>query len=318
MAGILKRRTILLGAAALPAAPALAQPTWRPERAVAIVVGFAPGGGADTIARGFADWARGAHGVNAVVENRTGASGSIATERVARAAPDGHTVSVAVPSPIWVFPQLERAPYDPLRDLSYLAQVLTQPCPLYVRADSPIRDWDGFVAAARARPGALRWGTSASRGFAEILVSAAMRHLGLDTVSVPFRGGSEAIQALLGGHIEAVASSDFGPALGAGQVRLLVESGPLRIPGQEGVPTFRELGYPLSVSVFYGAVAPAGLPAPARAWWERAWLDYAASPAFRDLAGRMFGIVAPLDGAAFAAAVREGHAGFGRALAAMP
>lgn len=270
------------------------------------------------VARTLADWTRNTLGVSMVVENRTGAAGSIATERVVRSAPDGQTISIAVPSPIWVFPQLERAPYDPLRDLSFLGQLLTQPLPVYVRTDSPIRDWDGFIAAARARPGALRWGTSASRGFAEILVASALRHLNLDTTTVPFRGGAEAIQALLGGHIEAVASSDFGPSLSAGQVRLLVESGPLRIPGQEQVPTFRDLGYPLSLSVFYGAIGPAGLPAPVLAWWDETLAHFAASQAFRDLAARMFGIVAPLPGAEFASAVRAGHADFGRAIAAMP
>jgi tripartite-type tricarboxylate transporter receptor subunit TctC len=309
------KRFLAVLALALPVA-ALAQPF--PSRPATIVVGFAAGGAADLLARSAADHARELRGATVIVENRPGASGVIATERVAKSAPDGHTVSLGSPSPLWVLPQVQAVGYDPVKDLAYVAQLITQPLPLYVRSDSEFKTYKDVLAFARANPGKLRWGTSGARGFAEIVMGNAFRHEGVDTTTVPFKGGADAITALLGGHIEAVASSDFGPMLQAGRVRLLVETGPNRIPGQADVPTFKELGYPMAYPVFYGIFGPAGMPAEAVQWWEGVLKDLVASKRFAELASKMNGIPSYQGSAEFTQVVHRGHAEFGKALKSLP
>jgi tripartite-type tricarboxylate transporter receptor subunit TctC len=148
---------------------------------------------------------------------------------------------------------------------------------------------------------------------AEIMVEAAFRHLGLQSTSVPFRGGAEAITALLGGHVDAVASTDFGPLLRQGAVRLLVETGPTPADGH-AVPTFAELGYPLSAPVAYGVVGPAGLSPELVSWWDEALYDAATSPVMAELAQRFFSTIAPLRAQPLAASFRAAHAAFGAAL----
>jgi len=305
---------LILGALPLGA---LAQQAY-PAKPVSIVVGFAPGGAADLLARSAADHARETRGATVVVENRPGASATIATAHVARSAPDGYTLSLGSPSPIWVLPQLQPVGYDPVRDLAYVAQLITQPLPLYVRSDSELKTYKDALAFARANPGKLQWGTSGARGFAEIVMGAAFRREGVETVSVPFKGGADAINALLGGHINAVASSDFGPMLQAGRVRLLVETGPNKIPGQPEVPTFRDLGYPVSFPVFYGIFGAAGMPREAVAWWEAVLKDLVQSKRFTELSTKMGGIPDFQGSRDFTAMVQQGYGEFRSALAALP
>lgn len=139
-----------------------------------------------------------------------------------------------------------------------------------MKADSAYRDWPGVIKYAKDNPGKFRWGTSGVRGAAHIAVEAAFRKEGIQTTFVPFTGGSEAITALLGGHIEAVISADYGPQLSAGTVRLLALTGTEKLASQPALPTFRELGYPLSTEAIYGLIGPAKLPGEIVAYWDGA------------------------------------------------
>lgn len=287
-----------------------------PARPVTIVVGFAPGGLADSLARALADFARTSRNATVIVENRPGAVATIATDRVARAAPDGYTLTLTSPSPIWVLPLVQKLAYDPLRDLVYIAQLVSQPLPLYVRSDSPFKTYDDVLAYARANPGKFRWGTAGARGFAEIVVGAGFRHEKVETTPIPYKGGAEAVTALLGGHIEAVASTDFGPMLQAGRVRLLVETGPVKAVGHDHIKTYADLGYPISVPVFYGLMGPAKLPPEIVRWWEELCRELAVSPGFASLVQTQAGMVSYQGSGEFTQSIRRGHEGFARALAA--
>lgn len=287
-----------------------------PDKPVTIVVGFAPGGAADTVARFISDYAREHRNALVVVENRPGASGATAADRVSRAQPDGYTLMVASPSPIWVLPQVQKFSYDPILGLTPVAQLIRQPLPLYVRADSPFNSYAEVLKYARENPGRFRWGTSGARGFAEIVMEAAFKREKVETTTVPFKGGAEAIVALLGGHIEAVASSDFGPALQDRKVKLLVETGPYRIAQAPEVPTFKELGYPLSVPVFYGLFGPGGMDKAQLQWWDALMKEAVASPKFARVAQTMGGTPDFQASTEFGATIRAGYVEFGKALAA--
>ncbi len=286
-----------------------------PSRPIIFVVGFSAGGSSDIFARFIADYAKRTRAATVVVENRLGLAGAIAVDRIAKSAPDGYTLGMGSISSLWVLPQVQQVSYQPLRELDYLGKMFTQPLPLYVLADSPFKSYEDVLSYARANPGQFRWGTSGSRGIAEILMASGFQHAKVDTVTVPYKAGVEANGALLGGHIEAVASTDFGPLLQAGKVRLLVETGPVRIPGQPNVPTFKELNYPLSVEVFYGIVGPANLPGEVIQWWDSLLAEVVKTKEYAELCEKISALPAYQDSAGFKQFVARGYADLGKALA---
>ena len=264
------------------ATPVAAQKRF-PSRQVTIIVGFAPGGGGDISARFMADFLRDRWKVPVVVENRPGAGATIAAAQLARAKPDGYTVALATTSPFTVAPNFQTLTYDAAKDFTYLFQFLVSAQPLFVKGDSPHRNWQDFVAWARANPGKLNWSTAATNGGPHIATEAAFRHLGITATYVPYKGGADAITALLGGQIDALVAAEFPPFVASGQARLLVESGPDKLADFPGLPTYKELGYPLSVPIFYGIAGPAGVAADVIAQWEEAAQDMMKTPAYREL-----------------------------------
>ncbi len=264
------------------ATPALAQERF-PSRQVTIMVGFAPGGGGDISARFIADYLRERWKVPVVVENRPGAGATIAAAQLARARPDGYTVVLATTSPFTVAPNFQTLTYDAAKDFTYLFQFLVSAQPLFVKSDSPHRTWQDFIAWARANPGKLNWSTAATNGGPHVATEAAFRHLGITGTYIPYKGGADAITALMGGQIDALVAAEFPPFVASGQARLLVESGPDRLPDFPNLQTYKELGYPLSVPIFYGIAGPAGVPADVIAQWEEAAQDMMKTTAFKEL-----------------------------------
>lgn len=288
MPGILSKSLLALiaGAALALALPAVAQERF-PSRQITIIVGFAPGGGGDISGRFIADFLRERWKVPVVVENRPGAGATIAAGQLARARPDGYTVALATTSPFTVAPNFQTVPYDAAKDFTYLFQFLVSAQPLFVRNDSPHRTWQDFVAWTRANPGKLNWSTAATNGGPHISTEAAFRHLGLTATYVPYKGGAEAMTALLGGQIDALVAAEFPPFVASGQVRLLAETGPDKLPDFPTLPTYKELGYPLSVPIFYGIAGPAGMPADVITQWEDAAQDMMKSAAFKELMAKL-------------------------------
>ncbi|MCC7275661.1 MAG: tripartite tricarboxylate transporter substrate binding protein [Alphaproteobacteria bacterium] len=295
----------------LAGATAAAQDRY-PSRPITFVVGFAAGGAGEMVARLVSDYARDKRGVTIGVEFKPGAGATIATGQVARARPDGYTVSLFSVSPLLVAPHLQSVPYDTLKDFTYLAAYIGISIPIYVTSASPYQSYADLLSYAKANPGKLRWGTAAVRGVAHIATEAAFRKEGVKATFVPFSGGAEAITALLGNHIEAVVSSDYGPHLDAGSVRLLVETGPAKIPGHEALPTFAELGYPISVPAAYGVFGPKGLSPEVIAWWETLLKEMTQSPQYADVVKKLRGTPLYQDSAGLTQTVATGFAGLGK------
>lgn len=258
-----------------------------PSKNVTIIVGFAPGGGGDISSRWIAEFLRERWKVPVVVENKPGAGATIAAAQLARSKPDGYTVALATTSPYTVAPYFQTVQYDPSKDFTYLFQFLVSAQPVFVRSDSPHRTMQDLIAWMKANPGKLFWSTAATNGGPHIATEAAFKHLGLSGTYVPYKGGADAISGLLGGQIEMLVAAEFPPYAAAGRVRLLAETGPDKIPDYPSVPTFRELGYPLAVPIFYGIAGPAGIPPDVVAQWEEAAQDMMKSPAFKDLMGKL-------------------------------
>lgn len=300
------RRNLMLASTSLAlAAPALGQERYA-SRAVTIMVGFTAGGTGDVVTRFIAQAMREKLGQNVVVENRPGAGGTLAAERLARSRPDGYTLALATSSPFTVEPNTRQVPFDATRDFTYLLQFLVTPHCAYVLAGSRFRNWDDVVAYARANPDGLRWGAP-GRGGPFMAAEAAFRKLGISSIFVPYPGGAAAVTALLGEQIDMVVSSDFPPLLDAGQVRLLAEIGPTRMPGMEAIPAFGELDYPLAIQIFLGLVGPAGLPPDVIATWERGMREIMASAEWAQLMSRIRAVSAFLPQRDFQQRVLANH-----------
>jgi tripartite-type tricarboxylate transporter receptor subunit TctC len=311
----MNRRAFLVGSAiaANPwSRPASAGTLPYPRDEATIVVGFAAGGAGDLAARTAANYAKSARGLPVAMDYRPGAGGTIATDQVRRAPPDGSLLSLFSPSPIVVAPHLQDVPYDPAADFTYLACYAGISIPAFVRSDSAFQSWDDLLDHARAKPGKLRWATAAPRGVAHIATEAAFRQETVTATFVPFNGGAEAITALLGGHIDMVVSSDYGPHLQGGSVRLLVETGPSPMAERPDLPTFRQRGYPIAISAAYGLFGPPGLPAEVVSWWEAVLEEMTQSAEYQTFLETLHGYRLFQDSATFTQTVLESYRAVGR------
>ena len=255
-------RALVLAIAASCAATAVAQ---YPERPVTMIVPFPPGGVADTVARPVAEALGAALKQPVVIENRAGAGGGIGMASVAKAKPDGYTVLLALSSLV-VLPEadkvLGRTPAFQVADLKPVARFTADPTVLAVRAESPWKTYAEFIAAAKAAPGKLNFGSSGNYGTMHIPM--AMLMLGTDTkmTHVPYTGAGPAIVGLLGGQVDAIAT---GPAtivqhVQAGKIRALAHWGDARLTTLPDVPSLKELGVPIDFAQWAGMFVPADTP----------------------------------------------------------
>jgi len=303
---------LILGATALMS-PALAQ-TKYPTHAVTLVVPFAAGGSGDVTIRYIADQLQKSKSTAMVVENRPGGGATIGMSFLARSAPDGYTVGLISTSPFTVTPYFQKVPYDPIKDFTFLAQYTIQPAPIYVTTESRFKTIEDLIEFGRANPGKIRWTTAAARGTNHIAIEAALRQSNVRATFVTFGGGAEGLTSLLGGNLEFAAGTDFGPPLKNKQIRLLAETGPVKIAGHPEVKTFSELGYPLILPIFLGLGGPAGLPAETVKFWEDAMREMTASPAFIEMLAKYLSQPEFLDGKAFTQRIRDAHASTGKAV----
>ena len=258
-----------------------------PSKQVTIIVGFAPGGGGDISSRWIADHLHKRWNVPVIVENKPGAGATIAASLLAHAAPDGYTVALATTSPFTVAPYFQPVNYDPAKDFTYLFQTLVSAQPLFVKSDSPFKTMQQLLSWAKENPTKLFWSTAATNGGTHISTLAAFEALGIQATYVPYKGGADAMNGLLGGQIQALVAAEFPPYAAAGTIRLLAESGPDTIPDYPDVPTYTSLNFPVSVPIFYGIAGPAGLSADVISTWETTGAAMVSSLEFKALAANL-------------------------------
>ena len=241
----IKRRTGLLAAAAL-AVPSVARADW-PERPVRIIVPFAPGGSSDLIARVIGTALQDRLQQPVVVENRGGANGSIGMAAAAQAPADGYTLVVGHIGTHAITPAIMRSPgYDTLRDLETIAITATSSSVLVVPERSPARDLQGLLALARARPGALSYGSPGVGSPSHVTVVLLSRMTGISAQHVPYRGGGPAVTDLVSGTLDFMFAgpSEVAGQIQSGRVRPLATTGAQRSPGSPNLPTVAESGVP--------------------------------------------------------------------------
>jgi tripartite-type tricarboxylate transporter receptor subunit TctC len=307
------RRRLILGASlALPALAlpglARAQAAW-PQRSIRLVVPFAAGGAADSAARVLTPRMGERLGQGFVVENRTGASGSLGGGEVARAN-DGHTFLWDASSHI-VNPSLLRGlPFDYATAFAPISLVVTFPSAIAVKNDFRARTLAEFVAAAKARPGTLTVGTQGNATAGHLGLAAFSKAAGIEVVHVPYRGGSAAAQDLASGAIDAVFTTlvSAGPVVDAGRARFLAVGTLGRVESRPDVPTIAESGYAgFESNEWAGLFGPAATPQPVVAAMYAALSEAIADPALRARLVQIgcVPVASPPD--AFARFIREGR-----------
>ena len=260
-------RRLLLGAgAAALTLSARAQTGW-PERNVRLIVPFGPGGGADIIGRLVADHMAQVFGRPSVVENRPGAGSVIGLDVLARSAPDGSTFGLGNIANMAIAPAVQkgRVPYDPVRDFAPVSNCAATPLLLVVNAERvAARTVPELIAHMKANPGVLNYGSSGNGTSIHLGQALFLLETGTTAVHVPFRGGAEMLNALLGGQIDFALDviPTSWPHVEAGRLRALAVATPMRLARFPDLPALNEFAPGVELMSWHGVVGPAGTPAP--------------------------------------------------------
>jgi tripartite-type tricarboxylate transporter receptor subunit TctC len=234
-----------------------------PAKPVRIVVGYAPGGATDIVGRLIAQKLQEATGQSFFVENRPGASATIASEMVARSAPDGYTLLIAATTSHSILPSLQKLTYDPQRDFAPVSLLSLSPLLLALHPSLPVRSVGDMIKLAKARPGQLTFGAGGTGTPPHLAGELFKQMTGVDMLYVPYKGEAPAIIDIVGGQISLIFSNVVAvlPQVEAGRLRGIAVTAPSRLPPLPDYPTVSESGVPgFAVESWFGLVAAAGTP----------------------------------------------------------
>jgi tripartite-type tricarboxylate transporter receptor subunit TctC len=264
--GWLAARLIVAFAAFLLATMAVVTPGLTedyPSRPIRMIVPFAPGGPTDILARAVAPVMSTVLGQSVIIENRAGAGGATGVDAVAKAAPDGYTIGMSGPGALVAIPFMVKVPYDATKDVVPIARIARVNAVIIVSAQSEFKTLGDLVAAAKAAPGKLSFGSAGAGTITHLAGELLNMEANIKLVHVPYRGAVPASTDLLGGHIQTMLP-DLPGVIGlirAGSVRALAVTSKTRSTYLPDVPTTGEAGYPNVLSdSWYGLIAPAGIP----------------------------------------------------------
>jgi len=246
---------------AAPAAWAQGYPT----KPIRVIVGYTAGGAVDVVARAVAQQMQASLGQPIIIENKPGAGTNIALRALIDSPADGYTLMLTANAIAANMTLYQPPPYDLARDVTPVARVGRVPVVLAVNAQSEYATLGALVAAAKAKPGAVNYGSPGNGSTPHLAVELFERAAGISLTHVPYKGGSQAITDVMGGHVQVVAVNalEVQPQVQAGKLRVLAVMTPARSSIFPDVPTVAEAGFPgFEASVWYGFIGPAGLPVP--------------------------------------------------------
>lgn len=254
------RGVVLAALVGLVAKPALSQDY--PTRPIKLLVGFAAGGATDTTFRKLGELAAKDLGQPIIIENRPGAGATLAPSTMAKTeAPDGYTISAATAG-LLRYPYMQKVDWDPLKDFTWIVGLGGYTFVLAVNADSPIRTPADFVAYAKQNPEGLTVATAGAGTTMHLLAEALAGMAGVKITHVGYKGSSEAVTAVLGGHTMSTvdAIGTILPYVQSGKMRVLLTFDAQPVASLPGVPTAKSLGYDLVYPAPYGLVGPKDMP----------------------------------------------------------
>ncbi len=254
---------LLLLTSSMSAFPALAQDY--PSKPIRLVVPYPPGGGNDALGRLVAQRLSTALGQQVFVENKAGAGGNLGTGEVARAKPDGYTLTLGFVANMAMTPHMGKLNYDPVKDFAPISMVAQGYQILVVNPSFPAKTVPELVALAKAKPGSLNYASGGNGSPLHLVAELFKISAGVFITHIPYKGSTPAAASVIGGETQMVFGGVVSslPFVKAGRLRALAVTSPRRIDAAPDVPTLVELGYKgVEASSWYGLFAPAGTPAP--------------------------------------------------------
>ena len=255
----------VFAAVALAAFTAAAPAQDYPAKPIRLIVPFPPGGGTDIAARTVANKLSETLRWTFVVENKPGAGGNLGVEQAAKAPADGYTLVIGQTSNLAINPALyAKLPYDPLKDLSPIALIVSAPVVLVVAANSPYKSLGDLLAAARRDPGAVTFASPGNGTVSHLAGELLQRASGVKFTHVPYKGAAQAMTDLLGGQVQSFMSSvpSALAQIKGGRLRAIAVTSAKRAAEMPEVPAIAESGYAgFDATTWYGLLAPAGTPA---------------------------------------------------------
>lgn len=255
------RRTMLAASAAFAVTPALAQQA----KNLTLVVPFPPGGSTDALARLLQAHLQTRLGRTVLVENKSGAAGSLGAAQVAKSAPDGMTFLVTFDSHAVIPAILEKPQLDVEKDLEPVFLVGTAPYVIATNASRPFKTFADVVAASKAKPGSIQYASVGIGTLGHLAMTLLAKKTGIELTHVPYRGGGPAMSDVLGGHVDLIAGSAalVTTQLSGGKLRAIMQMGRERLPALKDTQTAIEAGFPdFETLAWWGVFAPRGTPQP--------------------------------------------------------
>ncbi|KAF1044699.1 Bug family tripartite tricarboxylate transporter substrate binding protein [Xylophilus sp.] len=313
------QRAAIAGALAITAT---AHAAWPDDKPIEIVVGFAPGGETDIMARGLAPFLQKYLGAKAslVVVNKVGASGEIANAYLQRAQPDGYTIGVVNVPPLVFVPLTKKAQYDP-RELALTARVVSDATLLVARRDSPYTSLQQVVQELRGRPNSLSFGYNGVGSNGHLAMLRLQQTTGIELNDVPFNGTGQSKNALLGGHTQFMFTSLTAvpqPDKEAVPLRIVSQFMAQRAPALKDVPTAREQGIDVVMPSDRGFATPRAVPAAIRLRLQDAIAAALKDPAFLKSASGYASVISYLPGDEWQRSLDAGQAALQALAAGMP
>ncbi|MCK0206451.1 tripartite tricarboxylate transporter substrate binding protein [Starkeya koreensis] len=258
---MLKLKALVLPLLIALAAPAAAQSDY-PTKPIRVVLPFPPGGGTDAVARLIGDGMSKRLGQQVLIDNRPGAGGNIASDLVARAAPDGYTLLMGFSTALTVTPGVSpNLTFNVAKDFTPITELAAGQYVLVVHPDVPVKNIDELIAYAKKNPGSLNFGSSGTGSPHHLAAELFMAKTGTKLTHLAYKGASGSTTALLGNEIQLVFGSVTAtlPHIQVGKMRPLATSGLKRLPALPDIPTLDESGLKgFDVTTWYGLLAPAG------------------------------------------------------------
>jgi tripartite-type tricarboxylate transporter receptor subunit TctC len=274
-----------------------------PVKPIHLISSYSPGGGNDISARVLAEALAQRLGQPVIVENRAGASGLIGSDYVAKSAPDGYTLLFASVDTVTMVPALKvNMPYKVPEDFTYIARTNENGMTFAISSKLPVTSMSEFIAYAKANPEKIRYGTNGLGAAPHLSVELFMKHAGVRMQHIPYKGISNAMTDLLGGHIDFVPLTPvtISPYLNSDAMRIIAYTGSERHPLIPKVPTLAELGIPqATVSVWYSLLGPARMPPVVAERLRKEVASALADPTVRAKLEKLGSTVAPVYGDAF-------------------
>lgn len=278
---------LVVGFSFLGVSTAFSQPPGYPSKPISLIIPFSAGGGSDIVARLIVSLDSDYFGVNMVPVIKPGASGSIATDYVYHAKPDGYTLLLGAPHMMTILPQMKKVNYDPLK-LVPVSQINIANSVIMSPKNRPWKTWEEFVANAQKNPGKLSYGSAGAFGISHVRTAAIVKRAGLSMVHVPYAGGNEMTQAAIRGEVDLAISSPS-HALSAIQngdcIALATLFHPIK--ALPGIRTLKELNLHVNLVLWRGVLAPPGTPDEIVKWLDGQFAKLVKNKSFVRMMGKI-------------------------------